>query len=377
MIYYIGYYNCDQIQNESRICAPAAKNKMGYMISALAEAIGEQKMEVISCAETTSQKYVKGSRCDLSEGVSIKTFASFQGKNKASRGLGHLWTKLAVWKYLLSRVRSEDHVIVYHSLALMNLVKAIKALKRCKLTIEVEEIYGDVLEKAKVRKKELRYFTIADNYIFVNKQLNEKVNQEDKPFAIVHGSYKSIKDFGCDADDGKIHLVYAGTFRKNKGVEMALAVPEYLDGNYTVEILGHGNQSDIDYVIGKCTEMSAKSDCKVTYAGFKSGDEFDMHIQKCHIGLCTQRIDAKFNATSFPSKVLMYMSNGLRVVSVRIPAIETSAVGEYIYFYDHQDPREVADAIRSVTFDDGYNSRTHLDILHKDFVVQLKKILNG
>ena len=47
-------------------------------------------------------------------------------------------------------------------------------------------------------------------------------------------------------------------------------------------------------------------------------------IQKCQIGLCTQNIDAAFNTTSFPSKILSYMSNGLEVVGVNIAAIKNS-----------------------------------------------------
>ena len=73
----------------------------------------------------------------------------------------------------------------------------------------------------------------------------------------------------------------------------------------------------------------------------------------------------------------MYMSNGLRVVSVRIPAIETSAVGDRIYYYDNQDPKEIARVIRSVALDDGYDSRAHLNVLHRDFVEELKRLLNG
>jgi len=110
--------------------------------------------------------------------------------------------------------------------------------------------------------------------------------------------------------------------------------------------------------------------------GFKSGKDFNAYIQACHIGLSTQQADAKFNGTSFPSKVLMYMSNGLRVVSVRIPAVETSAVGDSIFYYDKQDGEEIANVIRSVNLDDGYNSRKQLADLHNRFVKQLAKLLS-
>ena len=111
--------------------------------------------------------------------------------------------------------------------------------------------------------------------------------------------------------------------------------------------------------------------------GFKSGSDFDSYIQACNIGLSTQQADAKFSATSFPSKILMYMSNGIRVVSIRIPAVEESDVGDYIYYYDNQNPKEIADVIKSMNFDDAYDSRKILDKLHTNFIEQLKYLLLG
>ena len=69
-----------------------------------------------------------------------------------------------------------------------------------------------------------------------------------------------------------------------------------------------------------------------------SGEDYIRFIQSCDIGLSTQNPDAAFNATSFPSKILSYMANGLRVVSIRIPAIERSAVGNEVMFYNEQTP---------------------------------------
>ena len=61
--------------------------------------------------------------------------------------------------------------------------------------------------------------------------------------------------------------------------------------------------------------------------------------------MSTQNPAAAFNATSFPSKVLVYLSNGLKVVSIHIPAIAQSAVADNLYFYDVQTPEKIAEAI--------------------------------
>ena len=85
--------------------------------------------------------------------------------------------------------------------------------------------------------------------------------------------------------------------------------------------------------------------------------------------------DTNANREVRPSKVLMYMSNGLRVVSVRIPAVETSDVGDCIDFYDRQDAEEVAKAIRNVKLNDNYDSRARLHRLHETFREALSNLL--
>lgn len=107
-----------------------------------------------------------------------------------------------------------------------------------------------------------------------------------------------------------------------------------------------------------------------------SGDEFTSFIQSCDIGFSTQSPDAAFNSTSFPSKILTYMVNGLRVVSIRIPAVEKSAVGKFMYYYDKQTPEDIAKAIKSIDFSEEYDSRKAIGMLDKDFICDLKKMLS-
>ena len=374
MRYYLGYYSCEKIKDEKRLVAPAAENKMNYVISALLDAKDEE-ICVVTPAQTTLNKFVKGRKQKISHNVSLKTFSSFNSKNKLLRVLGHIFTRLSLIIYLILNIKSDDHLFVYHSLYLMGIVKFLKKFKKCRLTVEIEELYSDVTQDDDLRKKELEYFEFADSYIYITELLKNQVNTK-KPSAVSHGTYKAVSGLDFQFDDEKIHVVYAGTFRKVKGgAETAVCVAEHLGENYVLEILGKGNEEETESIKSLIDDISKKTKCKINYVGFKSGDELNAYIQACHIGLSTQQADAKFNATSFPSKVLMYMSNGLRVVSVKIPAVETSDVGEYIYYYENQDSQEIANAIMSVDFSDDYDSRQILNKLHCDFVKQLKTLL--
>ena len=65
------------------------------------------------------------------------------------------------------------------------------------------------------------------------------------------------------------------------------------------------------------------------------------------------------------------MSNGLPVVSIRIPAVETSNVGDYIYYYDTNDPQNIAQAIKSVPVDRNLGVREKLNELDVIFKKEL------
>ena len=71
-----------------------------------------------------------------------------------------------------------------------------------------------------------------------------------------------------------------------------------------------------------------------------------MFIQKCDIGLSSQNPDGQYNTTSFPSKVLMYLSNGLSVVSIDIPVLRDSKVTKCIFYAKSKEGKDIAEALK-------------------------------
>lgn len=57
------------------------------------------------------------------------------------------------------------------------------------------------------------------------------------------------------------------------------------------------------------------------------------------------------------------------------PAIETSATGKYMYYYDEQTPEMIANAIKSVDMNDDYNGREIISELDLQFKKDLKLLL--
>ena len=267
--------------------------------------------------------------------------------------------------------------MVYHSLAYARLLTFFKKRKGFRLVLEVEEIYADVTGREKDRKTEQQLFALADAYVFPTELLNEKLNAANKPHCIIYGTYQVEEDRHCSFNDGKIHAVYAGTFDPRKGVLDVVQAARFLDERYHVHIIGFGSKKDTENAVAAVKETAAECTCALTYDGCLSGEDYIRFLQSCQIGLSPQNADAKFNDTSFPSKVLSYLANGLRVVSIQIPSIARSAIGELISFYSESTPKAIAQAILNVDMAKPYDSRAKIETLHEDFVQKIQSLLEA
>lgn len=377
-IYYIGYYDVHENKEKKRNVSLAGVTKMSYIATALEK--NGYDVEIVSPATAKSGKIEKGQYMRLGERTHLKLFFSLGWGVMVKRVLCRFITKTLFSLYILGNIGKEDTVIAYHTLAFLKLLPIFKRIKGFKLVMEVEEIYGDVLDDAQTSEREKRYFKIADGYIFPNRILNDQINLHSKPCAIIHGTYNQEQEKGVSFEDEtgrKIHIVYAGTFDPRKGVFAAIEAAKYLERDYHIHIIGFGTDEQVQAVSQAVEDTARCSRCTISYDGLFSGEEYIEFLQKCQVGLSTQNPQAKFNDTSFPSKILSYMSNGLRVVSVRIPAIETSDVGDAVYCYDEQTGENIAEAIKNIDFSDGYDGRALLAELDKKFVLDIDDLLNN
>ena len=372
-IIYIGYYNSLN-NNQKRNIVLAATNKMDYIIETIDKKFQVVVLSVSGSKENKSYPLTKEKLFSNSKLILLPTRKFGNG---IQRVMQRILIKFSLIKYILKNTDKDTKVIVYHSLGYLKTIKFLKKIKKFNLILEVEEVYADVIGDKKIRKKEIEFFKNADSFIFPTELLDKEINKRNKPYVIIHGTYKveEQKSTKFRDKDGKIHIVYAGTFDPRKGGAAAAAAAEFLSENYHIHVLGFGSQEDIDNMKKIISETSKKTKCTVTYDGLKSGEEYVRFIQSCDIGLSTQNPDADFNGTSFPSKILSYMSNGLRVVSIDIPAIKESDIGNYMYYYKKQTPEEIAKAIQKVNIDDNYDSRKIIYNLDKKFTEELFEIL--
>ena len=368
-IYYLIHFD----NKTNRNVTPSAITKGKYVASALASCSSE--VEIVSLAYPTkdSQDEVY---YQVSENVICHLFKGKYSNNRIIRYLNHKLYDKKIRKYLKQNVKKDDIIVVYHSLANMKLVKYIKKNITDKIVYEVEEIYGDVINDEKTKTKERKAFKNASSYIFSNDYLNSIINTKQLPYVTCYGTYEIPTLYKEAFNDNLIHCLYAGTLAQNKGALNAINVAKYLPNNYLIHILGFGSEKDIADIKNAVNEVNnSYGTTKVIYEGLKLNEEYLKFIQKCQIGLCTQNIDAAFNTTSFPSKILSYMSNGLEVVGVNIAAIKNSKVGQYIQFYNVPDEKEIANAILNINLNNKTNNVDVVKELDKEFKEDLKDML--
>lgn len=373
-IKYISFFDT-QDSAVKRNYVTSASNKIEYIANTIAS-LG-MNVEIVSMAQVQEDKFkfYSSERKKLSEGVIVKLPLSWGGNKRILRKLKIIWHLIYMLFYLLFQCGKSDTVIVYHSLGYFDIIRWAKKIKKFRLILEVEEIYSDVSKMSSYwRNLEFKMFDIADAFIFSNDLLDKKINKHNKPFLVIYGTYQVENDLEQKFDDGYIHVVYAGTFDPNKGgAQAAISAVEYLPKNYHIHICGFGEEKVIRQILSKIDNLQNKSSAKVTYDGLKKGIEFNRFLQKCHIGLSTQKPDGNYNDTSFPSKILTYMANGLAVVSIKIPVVERTLIADEISFYNEQNGKSISEAILNVKITD---NRAKISLLDSKFKKEIKSLLN-
>jgi glycosyltransferase involved in cell wall biosynthesis len=353
----------------------AARTKADYVFDSFRD-LGYD-ITLLSASHTKGRRFARGMKKEIADGFQLRLLPCMGRGSFIQNKLASTLFFLSFCLNLLFFIGKDDVVWVYHSLAFMRQLAFLKKLKRFKLILEVEEIYGDVICSDKAKRREMDFVRLADAYVFPSRQLDELLNTEGKPAVISHGTYRVTEEDAEGFGDGKIHVVYAGTLDVRMGSHSVVDMAKHLDEGYHVHILGGGKEAEINALKAAVEAAQPQLRCRLTYDGILKGDAYTDFIRKCHIGLCPHQIDATFNNTAFPSKILSYMSSGLKVVSVRIPVIEASDVGQYLYYYDAHSSEDFARVVTEVDPRALPDSREIIRGLHDRFHTELQALLDA
>jgi hypothetical protein len=375
-IFYLAYYSLSK--NDNRYFSLSSKAKIDYISSKLISK--GFTVEIVSPSWSTNKKgFLKGKYQEISKSLFLKQFNSFGSNSKIFNFLKYFYSLFNSFFYLLFNLKNNDKLIVYHSISFYFLIFFLKIFKKTKIILEVEEIYH---KAQKIRKslisRENKIFSFSDGFIFSNDLLNEQINKKKKPFLILYGVYNKQKITKQKNSDGDIHIVYSGTFDFVKGgAENSIKILPYLAKNYHLHVLGFGNAEDTLKIVSLIDDYKKSFSVKISYHEKLEGDNYNNFLQQCHIGLSTQYLEGAFNESSFPSKVLSYMNNGLIVVAGNIKVLKESLLCDYIHFYNEDSPQKIAKIISNIDISNSKDPYQVLRYLDDKFVLSLDSFISN
>ena len=372
-IYYIANYPCFDIEHYRDANKAAALQseylaqtllELGHDVSIISTALSYNSTNILEIASRFNRS--------IDGKVKVTFFTCLNSKYAIFRLLGRFWHNYEVKQF----IKEHDGIyIVYHSRLHYKINEWIKSYGR-KLILEVEEIYADVTQDKKARLKEINETDRADAYIIPNCMMCPEVTR-NKNWVLYHGTCRKEPVLKKIFNDGKIHIIYAGTMDPRKiGLMPSLDAALYLDEEkYHIHVLPIGypdNQKRIKERISKFN----KPHCRISFHDPLDGEDYLQFLQSCEIGLYTQGEGDRDINTSFPSKLMSYMSNGLRIVATKTRALELSEISDVIYFSKSNSGEDIAETIKSIDFSDGYDGRKKANEIHERLKKDLQVMLN-
>lgn len=366
---YLGFYDIDS-NDESRIRPISSKNKMEYVFQTLNKA--GIYVEVISPSWTLKKTYFPSRLSNISKNTSLKVGPTIP----YTKNVSQIWSLIWYFLYLFFSINKNETIIVYHSLSLIPIIKLLKFFKKIKVILEVEEIYGEVLNKSNRAKEiEIKYIKKMDSRIFVSDLLKEKVGISSD--IVLYGSYTS-KNFNLNRISKS--MVYAGSIDQLKGgAFVSVELMKFIeDQRITLNILGTGTDSEISKLKSKIREVNIQKKYEaVKFLGLKTGEEFDEIMNTFEFGLNLQN-QGDYMDTAFPSKIITYLSYGLQIISSNIRSIQISPFSNEIDFVNINDLKKAASQISNIVETYSVESSKNTVLINKYdkmFYEDLKKLV--
>ena len=360
MIHYIGYYVDKYNENDYSYNVPGLK-KMQYVAASL-KGTGEE-LSVFSVCRKKSKGRLPTKSLIAEEGYNL-TYRATSFGGLFEKVIDKLQFNKEIARYIKTRVKDNDTVVVYHSVNLTRRLTKYLKKKNIKWILEVEELYGygASFDNPNVHK-EIADIKKFPKHIFVNNVLPDFLGISQN-YTVCYGAY-IVQEKPATVPHDKVRVVYAGTIEQSKvGAYTAVEAARYLPSTYEMHIAGFGTEQSIAKLKDMIDENNRLGGCQIVYHGKLDGKELSDLLFSCEIGLSTYVIRLPFSNCVFPSKLTTYVCHGLKVVIGRSENFEKAEIAKGWTYYDENDPKAIAEAVEkahSVEYIDGYDLIKKLD----------------
>lgn len=151
-------------------------------------------------------------------------------------------------------------------------------------------------------------------------------------------SYGNIDIINTFSDNKKETIVFAGGINKQNGIDILLAsiklIPS-LDIDFI--ILGNGD------LVQKVIE-EASNDPRIKFYGVKHGKELYQYLLTASLLINPRPVHEEYSRTSFPSKLIEYMSTGVPILTTKLESIPNE-IKDCFFYIERPDAQSIASSI--------------------------------
>lgn len=218
----------------------------------------------------------------------------------------------------------------------------------------------------------------ADGFVFLTKQMNDKVNPRKMPYIVLEGhsdaslsEIKRSERYECTY--GKKVVIYAGSLKKLYGIQNL--VEGFIKANIEnaeLHIYGDGDYREE-------LEAVCKTHDNVVYKGVLPNAEIVYAEQRAALLVNPRPSGPEYTKYSFPSKTMEYMVSGTPVLMTKLPGMPTEYY-PYLFFIEDESAEGIKRALTEVLAvsekernDIGDKAREFM-LKEKNNVVQSKKL---
>ena len=216
-----------------------------------------------------------------------------------------------------------------------------------------------------------------DSYIFLTQQMNEVLNLECKPYAIIEG----MVDFEMDKVINELSkkyekkiCLYAGILSKKYGVDRL--VQSFLKLNMNdVELHLYGNGPYEDELTEIC-----KANTNIHFYGIKPNDYIVQEEMKATLLINPRPTNEEYTKYSFPSKNMEYMVSGTPILTTKLPGMPEDYY-PFVYLIEDETTQgltktleEILSKTREELQEKGKSAKRFV-LKHKNNITQTKKIM--
>jgi glycosyltransferase involved in cell wall biosynthesis len=329
------------------VCAEAGRLRVVEMLRILSESSLFDRIYLISQGRGRQRGYYAARTID--KGSHTAVYLPILSYGKFLCNLSALFTTTA---WLVRHVRKQDVVVVYNCDPTITPLLLARPLLRFKLLVQYEELYRGLGLKYIPRQVVERIGAkVADGFIVSNTGIVDRLhlNLDRNRLAVASGYMPSYRSLNHEAvskgkDAANLTLLYAGTLDEARGIKGF--IQSFLRVQCQARLLITGSGPLQSYV-----RDIANRHKNIAYLGVLSEDEFATVLRDADVCVNPQPSEHKFADSSFPSKVVNYLTHGKIVISSRTPSLVKSRYSDMVLFYDDEDDKSLQAVLGQIVRD--------------------------